>query len=176
MRLKSLGHEVTLYYSNSNIDTIEEFKKRLESLRTLAKAESVDLIVDEYRHDVWLSDVALGLEGEPEKGKRCAKCYRFNLARTAAYAREHGFDAFTTSLTVSPHKPSLLVFAKGSEVENEFAVLGKPFFLQEDFKKREGFKISLQRSKGLNLYRQTYCGCGFSNSGQISPVRSSQRG
>lgn len=159
MRLKSLGHEVTLYYSNSNIDTIDEFEKRLESLRTLAKAESVDLVVDEYRHDVWLSEVASGLEGEPEKGKRCAKCYRFNLARTAAYARAHGFDAFTTSLTVSPHKPSPLVFAKGAEVEEEFAVLGKPFFLREDFKKKDGFRISLQRSKDLNLYRQTYCGC-----------------
>ena len=54
MRLKSLGHEVTLYYSNSNIDTIDEFEKRLESLRTLAKAESLDLVVDEYRHDICL--------------------------------------------------------------------------------------------------------------------------
>ncbi len=161
MRLKSLGHEVTLYYSNSNIDTFEEFERRLESLRILAEAEQVDLVVDEYCHDVWIKEVAVGYESEPEKGKRCAKCYRFNLARTANYAREHGFDAFSTSLTVSPHKPTALVFAKGVEVEADLADIGKPFFLEEDFKKKDGFKVSLQRSKDLNLYRQAYCGCEF---------------
>ena len=162
MRLKALGHEVALYFSNSNIDTPEEFGRRLESLRKLAGAEGVELVEDGYNHGCWLREVSSGLEDEPEKGRRCARCYRFNLARTAQYAREHGFDAFTTSLTVSPHKPSALVFAMGKEVQDEAAEDGKPVFLREDFKKKDGFMISVQRAKELELYRQNYCGCEFS--------------
>ncbi len=99
-----------------------------------------------------MRDVACGYEDEPEKGARCARCFRYNLAKTAAYAREHGFDAFTTSLTVSPHKVSEMVFAASDY----------PMFLKENFKKREGFKRSLARTAELGLYRQSYCGCEFS--------------
>ena len=151
-RLKEGGHSVTMYVSNSNIDTREEFEKRLGEARRLASSEGVELVAADYDHDSWLNEVAAGYEQEPERGKRCERCFRYNLARTAAYAEANGFDAFTTSLTVSPHKPSDKVFAASDD----------PRFMRENFKKRDGFKLSLQRSAALGLYRQSYCGCEFS--------------
>ena len=151
-RLQDAGHEVTMFYSNSNIDTPEEFEKRLDGARRLAEADGVGLVADGYDHASWLREVAAGLESEPEKGARCEKCFRYNLARTARYAAEHGFDAFATSLTVSPHKVSAKIFGASED--------GR--FLKEDFKKRDGFNESLRRSSRLGLYRQSYCGCEFS--------------
>ena len=145
-----------MFFANSNIDTRDEFERRLGEARKLAAAEGVELVAEEYDHEDWLREVAAGYESEPEKGARCERCYRYNLAHAAAYAAAHGFDAFTTSLTVSPHKPSVKVFA---------AADGNPRFLREDFKKRDGFKISVKRSEELGLYRQPYCGCEFSKSG-----------
>ena len=151
-RLKELGHEVAMLFANSNIDTEEEFEKRRSAAEALAKAEGVDIASLPYDHEEWKREVAAGHEGDPEKGERCARCFRYNLAKAAAYAREHGFEAFTTSLTVSPHKVSETVFAASDD----------PMFLKENFKKREGFKRSLVRSAELGLYRQSYCGCEFS--------------
>ena len=151
-RLKEGGHAVTMFFSNSNIDAREEYGKRLDAARKLAAAEGVELVADAYDHAEWLREVAIGFEDEPEKGRRCERCYRYNLARTAAYAAANGFEAFTTSLTVSPHKPSAKIFA----------ALAHPQFLKEDFKKREGFKLSVKRAAELGLYRQAYCGCEFS--------------
>ena len=151
-RLKEAGRTVTMFFSNSNIDTQAEFERRLAAAQTLAAAEGVALVADDYRHDDWLRAVADGFENEPEKGARCLRCYRYNLARTARYAAAHGFAAFTTSLTVSPHKPSDKVFAATDD----------PAFLRMDFKKRDGFKLSVRRAGELGLYRQPYCGCEFS--------------
>ena len=151
-RLKDSGHVVTLFFSNSNIDTREEYEKRLDAARKLAEADGVELVADGYDHVDWFRAVAAGYEQEPEKGRRCERCYRYNLARTAAYAAAHGFDAFATSLTVSPHKPSAKIFAASED----------PRFLREDFKKKEGFKLSVRRAAALGLYRQAYCGCEFS--------------
>ena len=141
-----------MYFSNSNIDTRDEYEKRLAEARKLAEAEGVVLVADEYDHDAWLREVADGFESEPEKGRRCERCYRYNLARTAAYLEDSGYDAFCTSLTVSPHKPSAKIFAASDDSR----------FLKEDFKKREGFKLSVKRASELGLYRQAYCGCEFS--------------
>lgn len=143
---------MTMFFSNSNIDTRAEFEKRLAAARKLAAAEGVALVAEDYDHALWLREVADGYEDEPEKGRRCERCYRYNLARTAAYAQAHGFEAFTTSLTVSPHKPSAKIFASSDD----------PKFLREDFKKKEGFKLSVRRAGELGLYRQAYCGCEFS--------------
>ena len=153
-RLKEEGHTVVLFFSNCNIDTREEFERRLDAARRLGEADGVEVVADEYDHSDWLEKVAAGFENEPEKGARCARCFRFSLARTAAYAAAHGYDAFTTSLTVSPHKVSSVIFAQGDAVA--------PNFLHCDFKKREGFKLSVRRAAELGLYRQSYCGCEFS--------------
>ena len=167
--LRELGHEVSLFYSNSNIDTREEFEKRLENARKLAEADGAELAADDYDHADWLEKVAKGFEGEPEKGARCARCFRYNLARAAAWAAEHGYDAFTTSLTVSPHKVSPEVFAAGEDAawtlsakECGGSAAAVPKFLPVDFKKKDGFLRSLRRAAELGLYRQSYCGCEFS--------------
>ena len=150
-----MGHDPVLLFSNSNIAPQEEFEKRLDALRILAKAEKTALIVDPPDHGAWLDNVAQGLENEPEKGLRCAKCFRWNLSRTSEIAKAENIPAFTTSLTVSPHKVSSMVFKAGAEISQEK-------FLPVDFKKNDGFKKSLIRSKELGLYRQSWCGCEFS--------------
>ena len=160
-RLKAEGHDVTLLFANSNIDTAEEFERRRAAAETLAKADGVPFAVLPYDHEEWLREVAAGYEDAPEKGARCARCYRYNLEKAAAFAAAHGQDAFTTSLTVSPHKPSAVVFAAGEAVGR--AVAPRPLqFLADDFKKRDGFKLSVRRAAELGLYRQSYCGCEFS--------------
>lgn len=159
-RLKESGHDVTLLFANSNIDTREEFEKRFHEAEKLAAAEDVVLVALPYDHEEWLREVAAGYEAEPEKGARCARCFRYNLSKAAAYAAAHGFDAFTTSLTVSPHKDSKTIFsvARSLSPAPAFPVP----FLPADFKKREGFKLSTRRAAELGLYRQSYCGCEFS--------------
>ena len=143
-----------MYFANSNIDTLGEYEKRLTEARKVAAAEGVEIFAEPYNHDEWLKEVAAGYENEPEKGARCERCFRYNLKKTAEFAREHGYERFTTSLTISPHKVSEQVFAAGFAAGENF--------LPENFKKHEGFKRSLLRSKELKLYRQSYCGCEFS--------------
>ena len=163
-RLKEGGHSVTMLFANSNIDTREEFERRRDAAERLAGAEGVPFRALPYDHDDWLRNVANGLEDEPEKGARCARCFRYNLSKAAEFAAENGMDAFTTSLTVSPHKVSKMVFAAGAAA----AEAGGAAFLEEDFKKREGFKVSVRRASELGLYRQSYCGCEFSKRGMPS--------
>ena len=167
--LRDLGNEVVLFYSNSNIDTQEEFEKRLDNARKLAAAEGVEIVADTYDHADWLEKVAKGLEDAPEKGVRCAKCFRYSLARAAAWAAAHGCEAFTSSLTVSPHKVSAMVFSAGEDAAWETSAkdcggsaAAAPKFLPVDFKKQDGFLRSLRRTAELGLYRQSYCGCEFS--------------
>ncbi len=145
-------YEVTLFYSNSNIYPKKEYDKRLDYAKKIADEYKVDLFIDSYDHQEWL-DFIKGFENEPEKGKRCVKCFEFNLNKTAIFARKNSFDLFTTTLTVSPHKSSRIIFEIG-EATN--------IFLKKDFKKKNGFKRSIELSKKFNLYRQNYCGCEFS--------------
>ena len=112
------GMEPVAFFSNSNIDTAEEFQKRLDTLRAFAEKAGIRVVADDYDHSAWLRAVK-GLEGEPEGGRRCDVCFRFNLGRAAAKAAEMGFGAFTTSLTVSPHKNSARVFSAGEAAANE---------------------------------------------------------
>ena len=155
-RLREEGHDVTLFFSNANIAPETECERRLETARKFADAAGVPLVADEgASHDDWLREVASGFEAEPEGGRRCRRCFEFNLRRAAAYARANDFDAFTTSLTVSPHKRSETVFEAGRAAD-------AALFREENFKKRDGFKRSLALSAELGLYRQNYCGCEFS--------------
>lgn len=162
-----------MLFANSNIDTPEEFEKRKAEAEKLAKVEGVRFAALPYDHDEWLREVAAGYEDEPEKGRRCARCFRYNLAKAAAFAAAEGLEGFTTSLTVSPHKVSKVVFDAGRAAEADgnrkpsTAVEPddggrRPVFLAVDFKKREGFKLSVKRAAELGLYRQGYCGCEFS--------------
>lgn len=147
---------MTLFFSNANIAPAEEYARRREAARRLADLTGIAFVEDTgASHAEWLETVAKGLENEPEGGARCRKCFEFSLRRAAAYAREHGFDTFTTSLTVSPHKRSQTVFEAGRAA-------GGDAFAEEDFKKRDGFKRSIALAAEYGLYRQSYCGCEFS--------------
>ncbi len=153
--LKEDGWEPILFFSDFNIYPQEEYIRRREAAQELAKAEGIAFVEDVPQHDVWLNEVAKGYEGCKEGGERCGRCFRFSLQRTFDALELHGAVAFTTSLTVSPHKRSALLHAIGKSVGGER-------FIAYDFKKQNGFQDSNTRAAALGLYRQTYCGCEFS--------------
>ena len=153
--LKEEGWEPLLFFFNPNIHPHAEYLRRREAAQALARAEGVPIVEDAPDHAAWREAVAEGFEACPEGGARCARCFRFSLARAAARMGELGCAAFTTSLTVSPHKRSALIHAIGREV-------GGAAFAPYDFKKRGGFQDSNRRAAELGLYRQIYCGCEFS--------------
>jgi predicted adenine nucleotide alpha hydrolase (AANH) superfamily ATPase len=155
LALRQLGHGVTLFFSNANIAPEEEYVRRLDAVRLLAQRLDVPLRVDETDHADWLRQAACGFESEPEKGARCERCFRYSLSRTHAAMLQGGFDGFTTTLTVSPHKHTPTLFAAGRALDPDR-------FLAVDFKKGDGFKHSLQLAADFGLYRQSYCGCEFS--------------
>ncbi len=133
----------------------------------------IKLISLPYNHDEFLN-VAAGLEKEPEGGKRCEECFKLRLTKTANIAAEHGFDFFGTTLSVSPHKNAILLNEIGASLEDlasspesktiqdsDTSSSLAPKWLFADFKKKEGYKKSIDLSKKYDLYRQDYCGCEF---------------
>ena len=154
--LKNL-YDLTIFYSNSNIFPQEEYKKRLHEQKRYAKIVGIEVVDDVYDEDEYLNFVK-GLEEEKEGGLRCRACFEFRLKKTAKYARENGFDVFSTTLTVSPHKNSKVVNEVGRKIAKEENIE----FFEGDFKKQDGYKKSIEFSKKYNLYRQNYCGCRFS--------------
>lgn len=157
--------DVTLLYYNPNIYPEEEYQKRLaEQLRLLDEMpfeKSVSYMACEYDEGEFLQ-AAKGFEGEREGGARCEKCFRFRLKKTAIEAQKNGFDYFTTTLSVSPHKNAQMLNEIGKELEKEYGVK----YLYADFKKKDGYKKSVKFSDEYNLYRQDYCGCRFALSQQ----------
>ena len=156
-RMLQEDYDVSLFFCNPNIFPESEYRLRLEETEKIASQFGLDLIIGEYDHDNWLALVK-GLEKEPERGGRCVICYHDRLKKTAEYARKNGFDAFTTTLTVSPYKDALLISRLGKKLAEENGLI----FLDNDFKKQDGFKKACDLSKELKLYRQNYCGCEFS--------------
>lgn len=154
--LKELGYEVIVYFSNSNLDTKEEFFKRVEAQKKVCSEFNVELIIDEYNHNEYLNFIK-GLEKEPEKGSRCDKCIELRLIKTAQKCVETDIREFTTSLPISPHKNFKKISSIGTEIANKHQVVFTPF----DFKKKDGFLKTNKIAKDLNLYRQNYCGCEF---------------
>ncbi len=150
-RLLEADKRITLFYSNSNIATRDEFERRLDSVEKLAAIYDLPLEIDPYDHAAWLAQIA-GFEGEPERGARCPRCFNFSFARTAARAGALGCS-FASTLTVSPHKSSKLLLELGSGFEN---------FEAWDFKKKDGFKTGRDIAQEHGFYFQNFCGCEFS--------------
>ncbi len=152
--------EITVLYYNPNTWPEEEYRRRGEELeRFVAEAHPLGVKVVEDRYDPReFYEAAAGLEAEPERGGRCTACYRLRLRRAAEYAAENGFDWFTSTLSISPHKDAERLNQIGRELEEEYGVK----FLPSDFKKKNGYLRSLQLSEEYGLYRQEYCGCEFS--------------
>ena len=122
------------------------------------KTENPVEILEIPYNDFEFLEVAKGFEEEKEGGKRCEKCFLLRLEKTAQLAKEMGFDYFTTTLTVSPHKNAPLINDIGFSFAEKYGVK----FLPSDFKKKNGYKRSIELSKEYELYRQDYCGCSFS--------------
>lgn len=152
--------DVTVFYYNPNISPFEEYQRRLnEEKRFLLEAygNKISVVEEQYDGEVF-ERMAKGLEELAEGGERCKKCYALRLSKTAQYAKQHGFDFFTTTLTVSPYKHSATLNQIGEEIARQFGVN----YLFSDFKKQNGYLHSIELSKKYNLYRQDYCGCKFS--------------
>ena len=152
---------ITVYYYNPNMDTEDEFIKRLnEQIKVINKLPSINkikLIEGKYTPEYYLNYIK-GLENELEGGNRCHKCYNLRLEETAKLAKELNFDYFCTTLTVSPYKNAKVINELGKNLENKYNIS----YLYSDFKKKEGYKRSIELSKEYDLYRQDYCGCVFS--------------
>ncbi len=153
--------EITLFFYNPNIDTLSEYNKRLLELEKFINSfktkYKVKLISAPYNKDEF-QKIATGLENCPERGIRCYKCYELRLTQTAKVAKEYNFDYFATTLTLSPYKNSNWINEIGHNLEEEI----RTKYLYSDFKKKNGYKRSIELSKEYNLYRQNYCGCIYS--------------
>lgn len=146
-----------VYFCNPNLDTEDEFNRRLEAQKIVCMYHWVDLVVEEYKHDEYLRAVK-GLEDEPERGMRCVECIRLRLQKTVNKAKELGINKFTTSLPISPHKNFEMISRIGRELADDLE------FVAIDFKKKDGFLKTNKLSKELGIYRQNYCGCEFAKS------------
>jgi predicted adenine nucleotide alpha hydrolase (AANH) superfamily ATPase len=154
--------EVAVYFDNSNIQPEEEYRARLLEIRELAARWGFSLVEAVYDPGAWFSAVR-GYEDQPEGSRRCEICYGIRLNRTALRAVELGMDWFATTLSISPHKKADLINRIGGETAEAAGIR----FLECDFKKKDGFRISCELSRAEGLYRQNYCGCIYS---RRSPV------
>ena len=156
--------DITILFYNPNIYPLEEYEKRkneqIRYIEILKPEINVGFIELPY-NDKEFYEIAKGLENEPEGGKRCKKCYELRLDMCGKYASEHGFDIFTTTLSVSPYKNAQYLNELGQKIEEKYGVA----YLISDFKKKNGYLKSIQNSKKYNLYRQDYCGCEYSKRG-----------
>jgi epoxyqueuosine reductase len=157
--VRALGErfDVVGFFYNPNIHPGEEFRKRLRAALDLQEKDSFPLVVGTGGEEAW-EDAVRGMEGDPERGRRCEACIRMRLRETARKAADLGISAFGTVLTVSPKKDAAMVNRVGRE-EGERAGVR---FAEADLKKGDGYLKSVRASKELGLYRQNYCGCRYS--------------
>lgn len=153
--------DITVFYYNPNIYPETEFGVRIAEqerlIREMDKKNPIRLIAGEYDKERFY-DMARGLEQVPEGGERCMKCYELRLRESAEIAKKGGYDYFTTTLSISPLKKADKLNEIGLELEKEYGVK----YLTSDFKKKNGYKRSIELSKEFGLYRQDYCGCVYS--------------
>jgi len=150
--------DVTVYYYNPNITDEAEYRHRAEEERRLvAEFPSVTFVEGPYDPESFRV-MARGLEQAPEGGERCFRCYELRLRRAAEEAARGGFDYFTTTLTISPLKNASKLNEIGAKLAADLSVP----WLPSDFKKKNGYKRSVELSEQYGLYRQNYCGCAFS--------------
>jgi predicted adenine nucleotide alpha hydrolase (AANH) superfamily ATPase len=154
-RLKD-EYEVVGFFYNPNIYPEEEHARRLMEVQRISALWRVLVDAPPYDHGRFLA-AARGLEAEPEGGSRCAACYRLRLEEAAGRAADNGCTCLATTLTIAPMKRAATINPIGREAAGRHGLV----FVAEDWKKRDGFKRSLELSRDLGLYRQNYCGCEF---------------
>jgi len=171
--------EITVLFYNPNIYPAAEYERRLEELKRFytkfVPARNVCVIEEPYEPEEFYTAVGTReqpeLAAEPERGERCRRCYELRLRRTYEYAAAHNFEYFCTTLSISPFKDADMINEIGVKLVGEAALRQAqgpqvtPRWLPSDFKKRNGFKRSLELSAEYDLYRQEYCGCIYSQGG-----------
>jgi len=153
--------EIAVFYYNPNIYPPEEYFKREEEqkrfIEKIPAKNPIHFIAGEFEEEKFYETVK-GMENEPEGGQRCFACYALRLEKTAQEAQKGGFDYFTTTLSISPHKNAQELNRIGDEIAAEYGVK----YLFSDFKKKGGYKRSCELSAEYGMYRQDYCGCIYS--------------
>lgn len=153
--------DITIFYYNPNISPKKEYLKRKEEQIRLIKEfnniNKLDIVDCDYDNEIYEERIK-GLENEPERGNRCTACFKLRLEKTAIEAKDRNFDYFGTTLTLSPYKNAKLINEIGLSLEEKYDIK----YLMSDFKKKNGYKRSIELSKKYNLYRQNYCGCKYS--------------
>lgn len=153
--------KITVFYYNPNISEEQEYRKRVkEQMRLIASMpvqHPVSFVEGDYHPEEFFA-MAKGLEHCPEGGERCFLCYEMRLRAAALKAKELGADYFATTLSISPLKNAEKINEIGERLSGELGIA----YLVSDFKKREGYKRSIELSKEYGLYRQNFCGCAFS--------------
>lgn len=157
---------ITILYYNPNITEKAEFDKRFKELQRLVKElklpNKVELIEGKYEKSKY-EELINGLENEKEGGVRCFKCYKLRMEQTAKLAKQLNFDYFTTTLSISPYKNATKINDIGEDLEKDYGIK----YLYADFKKKDGYKRSIELSKIYKLYRQDYCGCIYSKRNNV---------
>jgi len=149
--LRKAGHELGVFFYNPNIQPYQEYRNRLDAWKHMTVALDLPaLLKDDYSLEEWLSNVAR------QSSERCNYCYDVRMAAAAAAAREHGYDAFTTSLLISPYQKHEQIIASAQKAADKEGI---PFYYQ-DF--RPLFRAGQGLAKQAGLYMQKYCGCIYS--------------
>lgn len=155
---------ITIFFSNSNILPIEEYEKRKQTLIEFIEKvhPEIEIIFDDYNPAEFFKAIK-GTETMGEGSIRCTNCISYRLEKTAKKAKELNYDIFATTLTVSPHKNAKLINEIGNKLSTEFNI----DYYESDFKKRDGYKRSIELCKQYNIYRQNYCGCNLDKRGNL---------
>ena len=165
--------DITILYYNPNIEPKEEYEKRkaeeIRFINEFPNKNKLDIMDCDHDNDLFHETIK-GLENEKEGGARCIKCYYLRLDKTAKLAKEYNYDYFATTLTVSPLKNSQKLNEIGKYLSEKYDIK----YLYSDFKKKEGYKHSIELSKEYNLYRQDYCGCIYSKEQREQEKRTNQ--
>ena len=158
--------DITILYYNPNIEPEEEYLKRKEEeirfINEYPNINKLDIIDCDYDNNKY-HEIIKGLEEEKEGGARCVKCYNLRMEYTAILAKKLKYDYFATTLTLSPLKDAQILNKIGYAIEDKYNIK----YLPSDFKKKDGYKRSIELSKEYNLYRQDYCGCIYSKRNNI---------
>lgn len=157
--------DITIYYYNPNIYPEDEYTRRKEEAKRFIDLFNSDVKFIECKYDPneYYNSIK-GLENLGERSKRCYNCYKLRMKEASLYAKENNYDYFTTTLSISPYKISSWINEIGENLSNEYDIK----YLYADFKKKNGFKRSLELSKEYNMYRQDYCGCIYSYNNKIT--------
>lgn len=149
---------LTWYFYNSNLVNQAEYNARLKYVKKMAQKYAIPLIIEPYQAEKFLQ-FSLGLENEPERGKRCRLCYQDRLAHTASLAKQKGFDYYSSTLLYSPYKDNQAIKVIANELDKDNKT---PKFYAKDFRDSDAFARSQALAKDLGLYRQKFCGCLYS--------------